>query len=82
MTAKNVLYISGSFGLGHVARDLAIAGALRRIDPSIRLSWLAADPATRVLEEAGENLLPEAQQYAVDSVPAEDAAKGVNLTLT
>ncbi len=53
------LFISGSIGLGHVGRDLAIADALRRLRPDIEIDWLAGDPATRQLELAGERLLPE-----------------------
>ncbi len=34
-TSKRVLFISGSIGLGHVRRDLAIANALRGLNPSI-----------------------------------------------
>jgi len=76
MTSKKILYISGSLGLGHITRDLAIANELRSQKPELELFWLAAHPATLVLMESGENLLPEADQYADDNVPAEAAAKG------
>ncbi|MBC7235292.1 MAG: hypothetical protein H5T69_05580 [Chloroflexi bacterium] len=81
MAAKKVLFISGSFGLGHIFRDLAIANQLRQQRPEIRLSWMAGDPARGVLEKANENLLPEAAIYTSDSVPAENAARGVRLNL-
>jgi UDP-N-acetylglucosamine:LPS N-acetylglucosamine transferase len=82
MTRKRILYISGSLGLGHITRDLAIANELRRQNPEVELSWLAAHPASLVLKEAGENLLPEAELYADDNIPAENAAKeGYQLNL-
>jgi predicted glycosyltransferase len=81
MKKINILYISGSLGLGHVTRDLAIARELRRQIPGAEIEWLAAHPATRYLEEAGENLLPEAQQYADENRSAELAARGANLNV-
>ncbi len=55
------LFISGSIGLGHVGRDLAIAQELRRLRPDVEIDWLAGDPATRQLKLAGERLLPECE---------------------
>ena len=81
MVKKRILYVSGSIGLGHVTRDLAIAGQLRSQCPEIELSWLASHPATLLLNEAGEKLLPEADIYANDNIPAENAAKGFGLSL-
>lgn len=54
MSGPRVLFISGSIGLGHAARDLAIAGELRRLDPAIEIDWLAGDPARRLIEDARE----------------------------
>lgn len=45
MAGKKALFISGSFGLGHVVRDLAIARELRRENPDIEISWLARHQA-------------------------------------
>ncbi len=81
MPVKKVLYISGSLGLGHVVRDLAIANELRRQNPDVVIDWLAAHPASIVLQEAGENLLPEAAGYADDNVPAENIAQGYRLNI-
>ena len=75
MPKKKVLYISGSVGLGHVTRDLAIANELRRQNPDVEISWLAPHPAALKLEETGETLHPEADLIADDNVPAEKAAK-------
>jgi len=81
MKKFNILYISGSLGLGHVTRDLAIARELRKYFPGAIIEWLAAHPATLFLEEAGEKLVPEAQQYADENTTAELAARGANLNL-
>jgi hypothetical protein len=59
MPSMRVLYISGSVGLGHARRDLAIARELRRLDPGVEIAWLAGDPARQVIAEAGEMLLAE-----------------------
>jgi UDP-N-acetylglucosamine:LPS N-acetylglucosamine transferase len=78
---KRILYVSGSIGMGHVTRDLAIARQLREQYPEVELSWLAAHPATIPLKEAVERLLPEADMYANDSVPAEKAARGFGMDI-
>jgi UDP-N-acetylglucosamine:LPS N-acetylglucosamine transferase len=70
-----VLYVSGSLGLGHVTRDIEIARELRRQIPKVEIFWLAAHPATMYLEQSGEKLVPEADQYECDSIPAERAAR-------
>ena len=56
VSGRRVLYVSCSLGLGHVKRDLAIAGQLRRLDPDVEILWLAAEPASGVLAQAGETL--------------------------
>jgi UDP:flavonoid glycosyltransferase YjiC (YdhE family) len=81
MKKVNVLYISGSLGLGHITRDIAIADQLRNLLPEVEIEWLAADPATTLLKEAGEKLVPGAEQYANENVSAEKAAKGSGLNL-
>lgn len=81
MAKRTVLFISGSLGLGHITRDLAIANELRKQNSDIKISWLAAHPASRLIEEAGEDLLPEAGQYSNDNIRAEQAAKGPQLNL-
>ncbi len=81
MPTKKILYVSGSIGLGHVTRDLAIAGQLRRQCPEVELSWLASHPATLLLKETGEKLLPEADLYANVNIHAENAAKGFGMNV-
>ncbi len=72
--SKKVLYFSASIGLGHIERDLAIAGELRRRIPDVEISWIAAHPANIPLQEAGERLHPGADLFANDSGAAERAA--------
>ena len=69
-----VLFVSGSFGLGHVTRDLAIARALRVLSPGIEILWLAGEPARSALQQAGEVLQASAEWYQSDTDPAEAAA--------
>ena len=76
-----VLFISGSLGLGHIGRDLEIAKALRKGHPEIDLYWLAEDPATIVLKEAGEKLLPEAESLAHGNSELDSSAKDYNANL-
>ena len=78
---KNVLFISSSIGLGHAARDLAIAKELKKRNPDIEISWLAGDPARRVIEEAGEYLLPECELLGEDSYLAEKVSNGFKLNV-
>ncbi|GMR05175.1 MAG: hypothetical protein BMS9Abin23_1119 [Thermodesulfobacteriota bacterium] len=79
--SKKILFISGSLGLGHITRDVALAGEIRGLYKDVEISWLAAHPATVVLEERGERLLPEASLYSDDNVPAEESARGHSLNL-
>jgi UDP:flavonoid glycosyltransferase YjiC (YdhE family) len=81
VTGTRVLYISGSVGLGHARRDLAIARELRRLDPGVEIAWLAGEPARQVIAEAGEMLLPESVAYGDETDVAEDAAEGFSLNL-
>jgi UDP:flavonoid glycosyltransferase YjiC (YdhE family) len=81
VSGTKILFISGSIGLGHVRRDLAIARELRRIDPRVEIVWLAGEPAKQVIAEAGETLLPESAAYGDETGVAEDAAGGFSLNL-
>lgn len=55
---RRVLYLSSPIGLGHAARDLAIAAELRRLHPDLRIDWLAQHPVTEVLHAHGERVHP------------------------
>jgi len=65
--APRALYLSSPIGLGHARRDLAIAGALRRLRPGVVIDWLAQDPVTRLLETAGERRHPASDTLASES---------------
>src|SRR5215211_2362851 len=81
MNSTRVLFISGSIGLGHARRDLAVARELRRLNPGVEIVWLAGEPARQVIAEAGETLLPESVVYGDETDVAEDAAEGFSLNL-
>ncbi len=74
MRPQRLLFISGSGGLGHVTRDLALARALRQAVSGVEIRWLAASPASEVLQEAGEQLLPQARDWADETVVGADMA--------
>jgi hypothetical protein len=56
---RRVLWLSSPIGLGHLQRDIAIARRLREIYPDAVVDFLAANPADRVVEAAGERLHPD-----------------------
>jgi UDP:flavonoid glycosyltransferase YjiC (YdhE family) len=64
MAAKKILFISWQGAMGHVTRDLAIARELRTALPDVAISWMAHPLAARLVEEAGERLLPESARSA------------------
>jgi len=76
MSKKRVLFISGSIGLGHAVRDLAIANELKRQNPKLEILWLACEPASKLIEDAGEELLPESSQWANENINIEKSAAG------
>ena len=77
-----VLYVSGSLGLGHVTRDLAIAAEMRQMCPEVDSVWIAGSPASEVLEAAGERLVPEQVTYRGETDLAEAVARSGRLSLT
>ncbi len=81
MNSLNILFISGSLGLGHIGRDIAIANQLRTIYPDCNIEWLAANPATSKLVESGEKLVEEIEQYSNENESAEKAAEGASLNI-
>ncbi len=78
---KRILFISGSLGMGHITRDLAIAAALREYIPGVEIVWLAAHPANLALKEAGESLLPEPYLWEDETLAAEQASDRFKLNL-
>ena len=81
MVKKKILDISGSIGLGHISKDLAIAHELRVQNPAVEITWLAPHPADIVLQKKGENLHPDSVHFTSYSALAENAAKGNQLNL-
>ena len=75
MSSLRILYISGSIGLGHANRDLAIARELRCQHPSAEIMWLAGEPARQVIREAGENVLPESAGIAETGLAEKSAGQ-------
>jgi pimeloyl-ACP methyl ester carboxylesterase/predicted glycosyltransferase len=62
-----ILYISSPIGLGHARRDLAIVRELRRLQPDLRVEWLAQDPVTRLLAAEREAVHPLSARLASES---------------
>jgi predicted glycosyltransferase len=81
MRGPRVLYVSGSIGLGHVSKDLAIARELRQARPDIEIIWLAGHPASKVLHDAGERVAPESGRWIGASSIAERCTHGGQLNL-
>ena len=81
MSGKKILFISGSLGMGHITRDLAIAKAIRQSIPDVQIHWLAAHPANMVLKTEGEHLLPEPYIWQDETIAAEQALTGFSMNL-
>ncbi len=80
--SPRILYASGSIGLGHVTRDLAVAREIRSIEPDSEIVWLAASPASDLLQRSGEVLAPEHSEYRCETELAESVGRGGRLNLT
>ncbi len=74
-----ILYWSGSIGLGHVTRDLAIARKVREKNPNASIEWLAGEPARTFLREAGERVLDESDRIENGTALAGELSTGFNL---
>jgi len=57
--AGRVLFLSSHVGLGHAARDYAVALALRRLVPRVEVVWCSAEPVVSFLDAVGERVAPE-----------------------
>jgi UDP:flavonoid glycosyltransferase YjiC (YdhE family) len=73
---RRLLFISDSFGLGHIVRDLQIADELRRQIPATRISWLAGEPARTFLIERGEEAHPAINRWADETDILEQISNG------
>jgi pimeloyl-ACP methyl ester carboxylesterase/predicted glycosyltransferase len=76
---KKALYLSSPIGLGHARRDLAIVEELRSVEPDLQVDWLAQDPVTQVLDEAGESIHPASRWLASESGHITSEASGHDL---
>lgn len=81
MAPKTLLFVSWQGGLGHITRDLAIVKELRRQNLEIDVLWMAHPLASRLIEQAGEKLLPESQFSADYNQVGIKALSGFNLNL-
>jgi hypothetical protein len=81
MHAPNILFICSSLGLGHVTRDLAIVTELRKQIPDVKVSWIAAPPASVFLRENNEYLLPESESWPSETSVAERTSDGNNMNI-
>lgn len=79
---SKVLYVSGSIGLGHITRDIAIVKELRKLRPKIEVDWIASKQAARMLEIAGEKVFPGVTEFSGEDVIAESMASGYKLNLS
>jgi len=82
MAGSKVLFVSGSLGLGHATRDLAVARELRRKAPGTEIGWLAASPTSEMLADAGETLIPECREYHCETDTADAMGTKGQLNLT
>ena len=71
-----VLMLPSHVGLGHVARDAAIAEALRRMAPGVVVEWCSAEPAAGYLRLRGERLAPGCGGLESFSTVIEDLYNG------
>ena len=76
-----ILIISGTLGLGHVTRDLEIAKEIRKEIPHVKISWIAAPPASNYLIENNETLLPESECWPSETEIAEKTSVGSNMNV-
>jgi UDP-N-acetylglucosamine:LPS N-acetylglucosamine transferase len=81
MKKYKVLYISGSIGLGHVIKDLAIVNKLRAINRNVEITWIATNPATDYLKNKGEHLHTLSDKFSSYSAFAEKSANKAQLNL-
>lgn len=81
MNKPCILYISSSIGLGHTSKDLAIALELKKRKSDLEIIWLAGQPASDVLSEAGEKVISEAASWIGASKIAEKCTHNGQLNL-
>ena len=81
MGKKRILFISWQGCMGHITRDVGIAQEIHKQLPEVELVWLASPMATQVLEEGGEQLLPESSLSADYNSSIDKIVDGYGLDL-
>ncbi|MCW4028587.1 MAG: hypothetical protein NWE92_02935 [Candidatus Bathyarchaeota archaeon] len=81
MGGKRVLFIGGPLGLGHVGRDLEIVRALRRKIPDAEIVWLCEEPASMVLEKAGEQIHPDSKLLGKGNIKLGNMAENYRVNM-
>ena len=71
---RRALFVSSAIGLGHVQRDLAIARALRALQPDLEIVWFTVEPALSYLVREGETVHPATARLANESRHFESVA--------
>ena len=64
---RKALFVSSAIGLGHVQRDLAIARAMRALQPDLQVDWFTVHPASTYLERERERVHPACARLANES---------------
>ncbi len=81
MPKKQILFISWQGAMGHVTRDLAIVNEFHRIAPDVDVSWVAHPLGGKLIQEAGEKLLPESEQVGDYNLVLAQATEKFGLNL-
>jgi UDP-N-acetylglucosamine:LPS N-acetylglucosamine transferase len=76
-----VLFYSGSLGLGHVNRDIAIANEIRKRAKDLEIVWIAGEPAITRLKEVGETVIPSSLGFQKETEVMENVADGFDVDL-
>ncbi|MDD1772426.1 MAG: hypothetical protein LUQ09_05845 [Methanomassiliicoccales archaeon] len=71
-----VLFYSGSLGMGHVNRDLAIASELRKARNDLDIIWVAGEPALTRLREVREKVVTSSEDLQKESEVLENVSNG------
>jgi len=79
---KRILFISGSMGLGHVIRDIAIADKIACVNKKVEIIWLANGPAAKEIKRVGGVLHKRWEEFADLNTEAESVVKGFSLQLS
>ena len=81
MPNTHILFITWQGAMGHVTRDLAIVNEFHRIAPDVDVSWVAHPLGGKLIQEAGEKLLPESEQVGDYNLVLAQATEKFGLNL-